>query len=58
MIKQDSHSPNYFNHNKIKGVLPLIPIFAGLSAFGGLVSRTYGILKAVNAVNTAKQQLH
>ena len=43
---------------KIGGVLPLIPIFAGLSAIGSLIGGASGIVKAVNAVNTAKQQLN
>ena len=43
---------------KIGGVLPLIPIFAGLSALGSIVSGASGIVKAVNAVNIAKQQLN
>ena len=42
---------------KIGGILPLIPIFAGLSALGALVGGASGVVKAVNSVNEAKQQL-
>ncbi|CAH1997807.1 unnamed protein product [Acanthoscelides obtectus] len=38
------------------GILPLIPIFAGLSALGAL-SGGAGIVKAVNDAKSAKQQL-
>ncbi|CAH2015845.1 unnamed protein product [Acanthoscelides obtectus] len=39
------------------GVLPLIPIFAGLSALGALSGGAAGIAKAVSDANSAKQQL-
>jgi hypothetical protein len=42
---------------KIGGALPLIPIFAGLSAFGTLVGGTTGVIRAVGAANEAKKQL-
>lgn len=41
----------------IGGALPLIPIFAGLSALGALTSGVSGIAKAINEAKTAKNQL-
>lgn len=42
---------------KTGGILPLVPIFAGLSAIGSLIGGTAGIAKAVNDSNTAKKNL-
>lgn len=42
---------------KTGGILPLIPIFAGLSAIGALSGGAAGIAKAVNDVQTAKDKL-
>lgn len=42
---------------KIGGVLPLIPIFAGLSALGALVGGSAGVANAVVAANNAKRSL-
>lgn len=42
---------------KTGGFLPLVPIFAGLSAAGSLVGGAAGIAKAVNAYKIAKKQL-
>ena len=42
---------------KVGGILPLIPIFAGLSALGALAGGAAGITKAVNDTNSAQQQL-
>jgi hypothetical protein len=39
---------------KVGGVLPLIPIFAGLSALGSLAGGAAGIVKAVNAVKSVR----
>lgn len=39
------------------GVLPLIPIFAGLSALGALGGSAAGIVKTINDVKVAKKQL-
>lgn len=39
------------------GVLPLIPIFAGLSALGSIVGSTTSILKAINEYKNAHSQL-
>ena len=43
--------------SKVGGSLPLIPIFAGLSALGGLTGGAAGVAKAVNDVSAAKRQL-
>lgn len=42
---------------KTGGILPLIPIFAGLSALGSLTGGAASIAKAVIAAKDAKQQL-
>lgn len=42
---------------KTGGILPLIPIFAGLSALGTLTGGAAAVAKAVNSAKTAKQQL-
>lgn len=42
---------------KTGGFLPLIPIFAGLSALGSLAGAASGIVKAVNIAKTNSQQL-
>lgn len=42
---------------KTGGFLPLIPIFAGLSATGSLAGGVAGITKAVNNYKSAKNQL-
>ena len=42
---------------KIGGVLPLIPIFAGLSALGALSGGAAGIAKAVNDARAANERL-
>lgn len=42
---------------KTGGILPLLPIFAGLSALGSLAGGAAGIAKAVNSYKTAKQNL-
>lgn len=41
---------------KTGGVLPLIPIFAGLSAAGSLAGGAASIGKAVNAINVMKKK--
>lgn len=43
---------------KIGGILPLIPIFAGLSALGALSGGAAGIAKAVNDAKSSKKQLN
>lgn len=42
---------------KTGGFLPLVPIFAGLSAAGSLAGGAAGIAKAINSYKTAKKQL-
>lgn len=42
---------------KVGGVLPLVPIFAGLSAAGGLAGGAAGIARAISAIKSAKQRL-
>lgn len=42
---------------KIGGILPLIPIFAGLSALGSLAGGAAGIAKTVNDYKSAQQNL-
>lgn len=42
---------------KVGGFLPLIPIFAGLSAAGGLAGGAAGIAKAVQAIKSAQERL-
>lgn len=42
---------------KTGGTLPLIPIFAGLSALGTLTGGVSGIMKAINQAKMAKKQL-
>lgn len=43
---------------KTGGVLPLIPIFAGLSALGALMGGTSSIIKTVNEAKQAKESLN
>lgn len=40
------------------GILPLIPLFAGLSALGALAGGAGGIVKAVNDADSAKKRLN
>src|ERR1044071_5705779 len=40
---------------KIGGVLPLIPVFAGLSALGALMGGSAGVANAVMSANKAKK---
>lgn len=42
---------------KIGGALPLIPLFAGLSALGSLIGGVSGIAKAVKLTNDANENL-
>jgi len=43
---------------KTGGIIPLIPIFAGLSAAGALAGGAAGISKAINEAKNAKKLLH
>lgn len=49
--------PRVIEVPKTGGILPLIPIFAGLSALGALSGGAAGIAKAVNDAKAAKQEL-
>jgi len=42
---------------KSGGILPLIPILAGLSALGSLAGGTAGVIKAINSTKSAGKQL-
>ena len=42
---------------KVKGVLPLIPIFADLSVLGALTGGIAEVTKAVNDARAARKQL-
>lgn len=50
-------SPRIIPVPKTGGFLPLIPLFAGLSALGALAGGAAGVAKAVNDASAAKQQL-
>ena len=41
---------------KMGGILPIIPIFAGLSALGTIVGGVSSVVKAANAVNSIKKE--
>lgn len=43
---------------KTGGILPLVPIFAGLSALGALAGGVSGIAKAINSAREARQKLN
>lgn len=57
--QQTSSMPLYPINIPIKkgGFLPLIPLFAGLSAIGGLAGGAAGIATAVNKANAARKEL-
>lgn len=55
--KGNIKAPRVIQIPKTGGILPLLPIFAGLSALGGLSGGIAGITKAVNDARAAKQQL-
>lgn len=56
-IKKKIRPARVINIPKRGGFLPLIPIFAGLSALGALSGGAAGIAKAVQDANAAKSQL-
>lgn len=60
-LTSDSNSsvniPRVIPVPKVGGFLPLIPIFAGLSAAGGLAGGAAGIARAVHSIKAAKQRL-
>ncbi|KAF2885755.1 hypothetical protein ILUMI_20419 [Ignelater luminosus] len=55
--KKNVKVPRVIPVPKEGGVLPLIPIFAGLSALGAIAGGTAQIAKAVNQAKDAKKQL-
>lgn len=55
--KQSIKIPRVIPVPKTGGILPLIPIFAGLSAIGALSGGAAGITKAVNDAKNASEQL-
>lgn len=57
MTKKKIKSPRIIKVPKTGGILPLIPIFAGLSALGTLSGGAAAIAKSVNDARSAKQQL-
>lgn len=50
--------PQIIPISKTGGMLPLIPVFAGLSAMGSLAGGTAGIVRAIGAASEAKKQLN
>lgn len=56
-IKRNIKNPRVIAVPKKGGFLPLIPIFAGLSALGALGGGAAGIAKAVNDARAAAEQL-
>lgn len=54
--RKNVRQPRILPIPKVGGVLPLIPIFAGLSALGALVGGAAGVTKAVNDSQAAKKQ--
>lgn len=56
-LKKKVRPPRVIPVPKTGGILPLIPIFAGLSALGALSGGAAGIAKAVNEAKAAKQEL-
>lgn len=55
--KKNVKQPRVISVPKTGGILPLIPIFAGLSALGALAGGASGVAKAVIAAKDAKNQL-
>lgn len=55
--KINKNIPRIIPVPKIGGVLPLIPIFAGLSALGSLIGGSAAVANAVNATSNAKKNL-
>lgn len=55
--KRNIRTPRIIPIPKVGGILPLIPIFAGLSALGSLVGTAAGIAKAVNDTKKGREEL-
>lgn len=56
-IRRSTAKPRIVSIPKTGGVLPLIPIFAALSALGALSGGAAGITKAVNDASAARKDL-
>lgn len=54
--KPNGELPRVIPVPKIGGILPLIPVFAGLSALGALMGGSAGIASAVNSASKAKKE--
>lgn len=55
--KQNVEQPRVIPIPKYGGILPLIPIFAGLSALGALTGGAAGVAKAVSDAKNARKTL-
>lgn len=55
--KRNIRTPRIISIPKVGGILPLIPIFAGLSALGSLAGGAAGLYKTISDVKNANQQL-
>jgi hypothetical protein len=56
-IRKSIKPPRIIKIPKSGGILPLIPIFAGLSALGALSGGVGRIAKAINSAKEARKQL-
>src|SRR5436190_7899117 len=56
-IRRKIQNPRIISVPKTGGILPLLPIFAGLSALGALGGGAAGIAKAVNDAKAAREYL-
>lgn len=55
--KRNIRIPRIIAVPKVGGILPLMPIFAGLSALGSLAGGAATIYKSINNIKTARDQL-
>lgn len=55
--KQKIRTPRIIPIPKVGGILPLLPIFAGLSALGTLAGGAAGVAKVVHDVKSGRRQL-
>lgn len=55
--KQKIRTPRIIPIPKVGGILPLLPIFAGLSALGTLAGGAAGVAKVIHDVRSGRQQL-
>lgn len=54
----DKNKPRVIPVPKVGGMLPLVPIFAGLSALGALMGGSASVANAALAANKAKESLY